>query len=223
MLKKLFTVFLSIGFLVNISAAQVMTMKTGHEGIPKSTFASQTTYGINSNEVMIDLHTILEQLKKMDPDKQINLNNLCQQHLGLSLECSIDEFEAIINQYPYEIEFGDWQDLTPGCFSHWIMAFLGVFVLTPYVTYYALLSIYDGEQSCFGKYACWAITGFSLAFSSWTKYRICAEEHKENPDMDVISDLNEDNDYLLKMSLVTFIAGAAFDVDCEENYLWSDN
>ena len=222
MLKKFFTVFLAVGFIVNISAAQVMALSTGHKTVTRD-LTSRSANGIDTDKVMVDLHKGLEQLKNMDPEQLAYFEQLCMKHLGLSLECTIDEFESIANQYAYEIDFGDWFQLAPGCFSHWVMAFLGIFVLTPYVTYYALLSIYDGDQSCFGKYISWSIASFSLSFSGWTEYRICAEQHKDNPDLEYIEGLNEDKDFLVKLMFISLLIGAAFDIDCESDYLWSDD
>ena len=213
MLKKIFTVFLVTGFFVNICAVQALALN--NHPIEKKRI-------IDNGKLIENIHLMIERINRTSPEKRKILDKLCKEKFGSSLECTLDEFQSLSDQYLHELDWGDWLKLTPGCFSEWILSYLGLFALTPYVTYYAIYSIYEGDQSCFLKYASWAITSLSISFISWTQYRICTELHKAVPDEEVLEGLQDDKDFLIKLSMISFVAGYAFDLDCDKDYFWND-
>ncbi|MCX8043438.1 MAG: hypothetical protein N3B18_04855, partial [Desulfobacterota bacterium] len=64
----------------------------------------------------------------------------------------------------------------------------------------------------------WSIAGICFALTSWTQYRICAEQGKETPDPTVLERLQND---LTTMGIGTLIAagsGTVFRAGCAESF-----
>ncbi|MCX8043500.1 MAG: hypothetical protein N3B18_05165, partial [Desulfobacterota bacterium] len=101
-------------------------------------------------------------------------------------------FKQRITDSLIEMSESEVPDIAPGCLLPYTIAAATLLTYTPTMFILFLNEITNGDEECALMYGSWSIAGICFALTSWTQYRICAEQGKETPDPTVLERLQND-------------------------------
>ncbi len=231
MLKKVFTLFLVSCFLLNTVSLSVLTANTQPKAISDSEVLDFTNkisdFGFNpfldygqKEELINAVNDLLEILENLDTSDKPYINELMQSLFGNS---SVNEFKETINRYFQEyMDYEINQVIVPGCLAPYSLAWIQVWVFSPYAILYSISYSLSDDNACSLMYAASSLMFLSLGFSSWTNYRICAEENSDNPDQDTINKLSADKAFMSAAAVVLFFLSLSYAIDCDVSPFYED-
>jgi len=157
---------------------------------------------------------ILDLLDNHDAAFSLIIDRMYEKNL---ISVSAQEFKQMLTSNLMDIAAADMTEIAPGCLPAYTVAALVLLTYTPTVFVMFLDQLTNGEADCALMYGSWTVTGVCFALGSWTQYRICAEQNAETPDQNVLAELQSDLIAMETGALVSLLAGASFNVSCDED------
>ena len=135
------------------------------------------------------------------------------------------EFKQMTMKYLQEISTFDLLVIAPGCLTPYAVSAITLLTYTPAAFILFLNELINTtDTSCSIMYGSWFISGIGFALSTWTAYRLCAEENAAIPNQDIIAELQGDRAAMQLVTLASLGIGLVYSWDCSDRFLdWGNN